>query len=439
LHIGLPKTGTTSIQFVLSEHRKTLLDMGIVYPSSPGSTGHALLAASILDRDIVERQFFPTVWEGMTPATRIERFRREFHQEMGNLSEHIRMVVMSAEHCGAFLNTKAAIDNLAGMLRPYFDCFRIIAYLRRQDLFEASIYNERLRIGELGEPKLPLARLQDLWTYDYDSILNAWASTFGDQAIVARVYEREAMRNGDVVDDFLMTCGINLEIAANDRNRARNTSVSLAGQRLLLAAGQRLTKKMGTPALEGRVWRQLGIILSESLTGEGWLPTRAEALQFMSQFAAGNEAVRRRFLPERNTLFTEDFDKLPATPVELDSEALVSAAIDALLFAVEASGREQARDSLRLARMLRQDGDLTVAKKRLLHDAIWCDPQLVEARLELAKALMVEGDLIGAREHARLAQSLEPDSPGVRNLLHRLRQLQQAKAAGPEHSPIHSE
>ncbi len=44
LHIGTSKTGSTSIQKVLARQRRALRTQGIVYPRSPGSERHELLA-----------------------------------------------------------------------------------------------------------------------------------------------------------------------------------------------------------------------------------------------------------------------------------------------------------------------------------------------------------------------------------------------------------
>ena len=40
LHIGLPKTGTTSIQNYLFENREALMQRGVCYPKPLASVGH---------------------------------------------------------------------------------------------------------------------------------------------------------------------------------------------------------------------------------------------------------------------------------------------------------------------------------------------------------------------------------------------------------------
>src|SRR5215510_12928739 len=142
LHIGLPKTGTTSIQETLAAHRTALLEKGVLYPNSAGESAHALIPASILGAKLNVNHFFPTIWNGMTPAARLELFRRELDREIRDRPAHVRRVLISAEHCSSFLKSKALIRDLATFLEPYFQDYKVVAYVRRQDLFAASVYNE---------------------------------------------------------------------------------------------------------------------------------------------------------------------------------------------------------------------------------------------------------------------------------------------------------
>ena len=84
LHIGLWKTGTTSIQRVMAARRAELAALGVHYPRSPGHANHQLLPAAFVP---VERlgDFHPDTWDGMAPASRLARFRTEFDAEMAAL------------------------------------------------------------------------------------------------------------------------------------------------------------------------------------------------------------------------------------------------------------------------------------------------------------------------------------------------------------------
>ena len=425
LHIGLPKTGTTSIQHVFSRNRAALLEQSVLFPNSPGKLDHSLLPAAVLGEKLDTRHFWPPIWEGLSPAARIARFHREFVEEMTSIPAHVRLVVISAEHCGVFLTTKRAVETLAEMVRPYFSRIRILAYLRRQDLYAASIYNQRLKVGTLVQPGLPSGSATNLFSYNYEALIGMWAAVFGESTILVRVFEKSSLLHGDVVDDFMATCGIHLDIRQDDPSRTQNESTSQAGQRLLIAAGRRLIERQGEGVLQTQLWLRICHLSSAALTGRGWRPTRQEAQEFMSRFEAGNEAICRRFLPERGSLFNEGLETLPEKSDPADSESLLAAALDMLLFEVQAGLTAQATKSIQLSNLNRQLGNKAAAKHHLM-EAVRLNPEHPGARLGLANELMREGDLAAARAHIDVARRLQPDSNPVKATLARITRLEAA-------------
>ncbi|HEX5860251.1 MAG TPA: hypothetical protein VFY58_00315, partial [Nocardioides sp.] len=51
LHIGMGKTGTTSIQGWLHRNRERLAERGILYPASPGERRHVRLGLAMQNPD----------------------------------------------------------------------------------------------------------------------------------------------------------------------------------------------------------------------------------------------------------------------------------------------------------------------------------------------------------------------------------------------------
>ena len=188
LHIGTMKTGTTSIQQVFDLRRAELLAQHAYYPLSPGARAHELLtyAATEGRRGPPDTDPF---WKGMDRQARLAAFRTDFDKEMREIPARVTKIIISDERFSFYLRTREEIAALKAMLTPYFENFTIIAYLRRQDSFLASRYSEQLRVGAVGEPdnRRELARLLD---YDYQSLLDNWASVFGEKAIKPRLYER---------------------------------------------------------------------------------------------------------------------------------------------------------------------------------------------------------------------------------------------------------
>jgi hypothetical protein len=416
LHIGLSKTGSSSIQRVLAEQRPAMRAQGAYLPFSPGWANHALLPAACV-RDLkILWGYHPATWEGLTPAVRIARFRDEFAAEMQSLPADVERVVITAEQIGGVLRHQDEVARLADMLRPFFDPIRVVVYLRRQDQHATSAYSEWLRGGVLREPGLPEGGPEKHPEYDYGSLLARWGDIFGDDAILPRIFDRSRLLDGDVVADFLDIAKMTLPALEENAKRQSNPSVNLSGQALLLAAGRRMAGRAGdtiwrdTPA-----WRRLAETITEAMPGRGWRPTQDEAAGFLARFADTNECARARFFPAQKTLFDESFADLPSTATPEPPNLALDAALDALLHEVEASAKREAGAAMALYRLNRKLNDRPAMRSCLVR-AVKFAPDLLAARLRLAEFFLADGDLRQARQHAEAALRLSPSDPAALRL-----------------------
>jgi len=341
LHIGTMKTGTTSIQQVFDVRRADMLAQGAYYPQSPGTRAHELLTYAATNGERGPRPDDP-FWRGIDRTERLARFREEFAAEMAAIPPHVNRVVISDERFSFYLRTPAHLAALHAMLRPHFDNIEVVAYLRRQDSFLASRYAEQLRVGAVGEPDHKRDNAERMQDYDYRRLLEDWAAVFGAAAIKPRIYERGAHKTFDSVSDFMASCGIDLVVNPGDTGARSNPSMNLAGQQVLREVGSMLQKKTGARSVVGPLWRRISDAVTEALPGKGWMPTRAEAAEFMARFEDGNEAVRHRYFPDRATLFADDSANFPVDAAEIGPEAKFVAACAALLEVAERSQKREA-------------------------------------------------------------------------------------------------
>jgi hypothetical protein len=69
LHIGAPKTATSTLQRALSENHHELLKRGVLYPRELRSgDAHHLLVCDLIDK--YQRNRMPDVWYGSQPRGR---------------------------------------------------------------------------------------------------------------------------------------------------------------------------------------------------------------------------------------------------------------------------------------------------------------------------------------------------------------------------------
>lgn len=206
LHIGTEKTGTTSIQEFLRTNRGRLLARGVQYPKLPGPSNQIALSTAALED--VQRSVAHIF--DLHSLDDIAAFRE---QVATTLSEAFagstsRIAILSNEHCSSRLLNGAEVQTLHDMLRPYFDRMFIVVYLRRQDEFLLSTYSTAVKTGlrwRLAPPSKDSSRDR---RYDHWKLLSRWAGVFGRDAMICRRFDRNALKGGDVVEDFLETVGL---------------------------------------------------------------------------------------------------------------------------------------------------------------------------------------------------------------------------------------
>jgi hypothetical protein len=432
LHIGQSKTGTSSIQRSLGARREALLAQGILYPRSPGAANHGLLPASLVPMERLGA-FHPHVWEGLPPERRLARFRREFGEEMGAMGPDVRRVIISAEQCSGLMIRPEEVARLRDALAPYFATVRVVLYLRRQDQHFASGYTQALRIAVIRPPALPSQGPEHMPSYDYAALLDRWASVFGADAMTPRIFERETMLNGDVVDDFLALAGIDLVVPPDDPNRRSNLSVASGGLAVMLAMGQHL-RQHAPDALSpaSPLWRRFVQAVSDALPGGGWRPAPEEANAFLERFRTSNEAVRARWFPDRAQLFSEVAGIGSAGAA--DASALtVRAALDAAckLLAREfaAAQAQEAGHAVRMARLQERLGDAASAR-RSYAAALRAVPDHAEAHYGLGMLDLAERDVAAAEGHLEALRRHAPDQSWAERL-----QRQLSRATAPAADP----
>ena len=423
LHIGTTKTGSTSIQFVLEAQRRELLAQGAYYPKTHGAKRHLLLAFAAAGSGRFRQMSGDAIWQGMEPAARLDAYRVEFAAELAGLQKRTDRVILSAEQFGLMLRAPEQIQRLHDMLAPHFTKITVVIYLRRQDSHYASMYAQMLRMGNLHLPDLAAVRAISFNTdYDYAELLSRWTSVFGEDAVVPRLFERTSAAPFDVVDDFLHFCRVKLSLPPDDDKRARNPSMNLVGQSVLLKVGEALQRKTGTKHIDGFLWNKVAEAVTAASPGQGWQPTQDEARSFLARFEESNEAVRKRWFPERASLFALDYAKLPKAPVQVDPAAGFEVACTALLEAALTGVKRDQGNFLQLAKVAEAAGDHKRKLAALVH-LLRTEPGNIGVRAQMIEHHIAQGDLGAANASFRSARKIAPDDPAVQRLAKALADL----------------
>ncbi|MEX2411692.1 MAG: hypothetical protein WD607_10065 [Candidatus Paceibacterota bacterium] len=164
LHIGSPKTGSTSIQEIFSKNRNKLRQQDYIYPGN-GMDHHFLYFASKAPQERWPRHF-----KGID-KNKLNTFIKNYFAEIekGFLEE--QNVVLSTEYI--FFENREMVENILNYLRNFFDCIIVHCFLRDPIDYYRS-YQQQLIKGQ--------SFLQSPFSFKYNfkEVIQTW-SDFSDE------------------------------------------------------------------------------------------------------------------------------------------------------------------------------------------------------------------------------------------------------------------
>jgi hypothetical protein len=231
LHIGYPKTGTSSLQWFLHTHRETLRRQGVCYPLTGQADDHAhhRLAFSL----------GANAAEGGSAGESTKLFtalRREIDESGADT------VLLSSEVFLGNLHHLQASDDFASLLDGR--TLRLICFVRRQATFLESLYRQFIWDPEIRFAGNPDAFLEAYPVAgEYHGPLSVWNAWIRPSKIEIVVYEQALVRGG-CIREFCRRVGVDVSgLPEADFEVRRNIGVaSAAATELMRAAnGYRLS------------------------------------------------------------------------------------------------------------------------------------------------------------------------------------------------------
>jgi hypothetical protein len=217
IHIGAPKTATSTLQAVLASKHKKLLARRTLYPKNcrHGDAHHVLVC------DLIEKYHgnpMPDLWYGNYPRGEAwSALCSEIRAHEGAIDS----VILSTE---LFFGQVNKIDLMLADVRESLaeHEIKVIVYLRRQDQLYSSFYNQDVK----GARQWPHSAYQFYETHQifhrsYYDMLQTWSEVFGVENVLVRPYEPAQWLDGSIVRDFCQTAGIDsLRGLVIDRNKS---------------------------------------------------------------------------------------------------------------------------------------------------------------------------------------------------------------------------
>jgi hypothetical protein len=301
VHLGIPKTGSSTIQKFLAANVQALAAQGIGYLPSPLAKNHIDYLVITFDRlgkliddvplrlrlgitDLTDQH----AWASKAEA-KIAADLAQFPGKRWLIScEMLGWPFRSEDFCRAFQDWAQGI----------FSSVQYIVFLRAQDSWLCSEYSQRLRNGSTDT----LATLcQFPGAPDYNAFLNRWERVAGPENVTARLYPG-SQANWNLITDFCAAAGIDPTGFA--RPRQENLRLSSGQADRLLRLNRVFARRPDTRA------RHVLRAVLRNLILHVW-PDRSEPLALDPAMtrtlrlavAPSNETLRRTRFADRDSLF----------------------------------------------------------------------------------------------------------------------------------------
>ena len=183
LHIGVNKTGTSSLQFACSENHEALSASGILYPKiGQGYSAHHGVAFEI-HRD--EKKNKPgDRWGALDPGW------LDCLEEMAIGHD---AVVLSSEAFHSLGNPARVAEVFSGHQ------VSVVMYLREHFGYVRSWYQQAVQGNVVT---CALSDFQGVRKASLCSVVDEWVAAFGEKSVYPRVFDRSGLVGGDIVSDF---------------------------------------------------------------------------------------------------------------------------------------------------------------------------------------------------------------------------------------------
>ena len=300
LHIGLEKTGTTSIQEFLHINRDQLYQQHKLYfPKSPGLKNHIHFPLYAYGKNLGDLP----LQKGLTDPEKLAAFRtafkQDFFQEVKPILNTGSDLLISNEHLSSRVADEADIQKLVALFKELNAQIKVIVYFRRQDKFLISTYSTWVKCG--GKQNINMEAYKKP-RYDYLHQLNMWGNVLGKENIEVGIFEKSRWKEGSLYLDFCSKIGITSLADLEIPEATFNQSLDKDQIKFLLPFNRLVPEytKEGRNPLRGDIVEVL-----EKHSGKEKLKFPNDHIQKINTyFQADNQTIIKEYLKEEiDTLF----------------------------------------------------------------------------------------------------------------------------------------
>ncbi|QNJ21971.1 hypothetical protein SynMITS9220_00658 [Synechococcus sp. MIT S9220] len=300
LHIGLPKTGSSTIQTFLHSQRQEISKQSIEIPTCLGPYSHYKLAlmfystnhkADFLAKNnhlqtTEERLKFRALWE----ASLKEELESKPNQQWIISSEFL-------QHC---LQAEHEITSLAEMLRQYFNEINLLLYVRKPIRAAVSMMSTEVKMGkhkfEIERP----AYYRNLC--NHQQTITIWQNAFRPDHFKIRDYDSQ-QKYGTLLQDFCKHTGITWRDSFGQTRRS-NQSLSLKGLQIMTSLNRQM-RASKTKVDTRKRFRFIDYVIKHYQETDSYEATYKQSKEFSDYYHSSNTWLKQT----QGINYVEDFTK----------------------------------------------------------------------------------------------------------------------------------
>lgn len=314
VHIGSPKTGTSSIQSFLSLNKNLLFKHNycIDFFGYPQNFTTAFYCKEHYDEDpfLAYSNIYSEYDLQQFKKLYFELFKKRYTQE------NVQKVVISSEFLEDLSQNIKQVNNLKNLLTDLgFDEYKIIYYIREQGEIMNSSISQSVKSGGrfITEAEIPIKAKH----YEYKQKIQMFEEVFGRENMDVRIFEKEIFKNGSIIEDFLDAIDFSGSLEDFFIPENKNESLSYSGIQILNEYNKIEIDTKKKQIDENRIIF-MRIISKYFTTPKYQMPIEIYQ-EIQNNFKSSNEWIRKNYFPHRKNLFTiKEYSPLPQPKIEED-------------------------------------------------------------------------------------------------------------------------
>jgi hypothetical protein len=300
LHIGTPKTATTTIQKFLDLNRENLLQRGFVYTKSAGKVNNRSLPITAYNLDrFDDRMKRLKINSGNELIDFQKKVINDLRTEISDLTKGLPnyKIIFSSEHIQLRLTTIEEITRLKGILFDLgLDDISVIVYLRKQSDHINSLFSTDIKEGSTAKLPPHPNNPEIFNLLNHKITLKKFGTVFGESALIPKIFEKDEFKDGSIIKDFLSILGIPMDTSYRIPDNA-NESLSVLGINILRRLNENVPQFIGDNYNPLRA--DIRLYFEKHFSDEKYIMPHCLYEQYDLVFHESNEWVRQKYFPQK--------------------------------------------------------------------------------------------------------------------------------------------